>query len=87
MLSLNQTKAEKEANAMRLGLLAHRHKEFSEDNQALVLTMPSLGQINLDSILVNCKGDKYFVITSYSIHYTKLYERDANTVPMTFTYL
>lgn len=62
MLSLNQTKAEKEANAMRLGLLAHRHKEFSEDNQALVLTMPSLGQINLDSILVNCKGDKYFYL-------------------------
>lgn len=48
-LSLNQTKEEKKKGVMRVGLLAHRHREFHEDDQCILLQSFSLGQTHLDS--------------------------------------
>lgn len=48
-LSLNQTKEEKKKGVMRIGLLAHRHREFHEDEKCTILQAFSLGQTHLDS--------------------------------------
>ncbi|MHA2068580.1 MAG: hypothetical protein ACXABY_29815, partial [Candidatus Thorarchaeota archaeon] len=49
MMPLNQTGEEKRRGIMRVGLLAHRHKRFFEDQQAMVLQNLDLGQVNLES--------------------------------------
>ena len=52
-MSLNQTNKEKAKGVMRYGLLAHRHKEAFSDQQALTLQYPTLGQVHLDSMLID----------------------------------
>ena len=49
MVALNQTPEEKEMKYMRVGLLAHRHKDFSLLRQVLVLQQLDMGQVILDS--------------------------------------
>jgi replicative DNA helicase len=49
MLSLNQTKEEKLNGIMRIGILAHRHRDFNEDFVCYVLQNLETGQVNLDS--------------------------------------
>ena len=48
MLTMNQTEAEKAMGVMRIGMMAHRHKDFS-DNTCMILQNLDLGQVNLDS--------------------------------------
>jgi hypothetical protein len=48
-LAINQTKEEKRHHLVRIGLLGHRHKEFNEEENCIVLQQLSLGQVNLDS--------------------------------------
>lgn len=47
--ALNQSGEEKKKGVMRIGLLAHRHAEFHEKDNATVLQSLSLGQVHLDS--------------------------------------
>ncbi len=49
MISLNQTKEEKRSGLMRVGLIAHRHEDFDENEFCLVLQQLDLGQIELGS--------------------------------------
>ena len=49
MLSLNQTREEKESGVMRLGVVAHRHKDFNELQGVAVLQSLEAGQPLLDS--------------------------------------
>ncbi len=49
MLSLNQTPWEKSAGAMRIGVVAHRHKGFLETESVTILQNLSVGQSLLDS--------------------------------------
>jgi len=49
MLSLNQTKEEKLNGVMRVGILAHRHRDFNENLVCIVLQNLDIGQVNLDS--------------------------------------
>jgi hypothetical protein len=48
-VSVNQSATEKKRGVMRLGLLAHRHKEFHEKDHTMILQNLSLGQVHLDS--------------------------------------
>jgi hypothetical protein len=48
-VALNQTKKEKLLGMIRAALMAHRHKEFSEDENVILLQALSLGQTHLDS--------------------------------------
>lgn len=48
---LNQTPEEKKKGIMRVGILAHRHKEFHEQDQCWMLQALSLGQTHLDSFM------------------------------------
>ncbi len=47
--SVNQSTAEKKRGIVRLGMLAHRHKEFHEKDHVMLLQAFSLGQVHLDS--------------------------------------
>jgi hypothetical protein len=49
MLTLNQTKEEKRNKQMRIGLIAHRHKDFYEEENCLILQQIEAGQTDLDS--------------------------------------
>jgi hypothetical protein len=49
-LALNQTPEEKRAKIMRIGVLAHRHREFNESDQVTLLQQLQTGQFNLDSM-------------------------------------
>jgi len=49
MMVLNQTAEEKRRGYMRVGLIAHRHKEFDELRQLTVLQQLRIGQVVLDS--------------------------------------
>jgi hypothetical protein len=49
MFTLNQTGYEKTAGVIRVGIAAHRWKEFSEMQHVSVLQQLSLGQTLLDS--------------------------------------
>jgi replicative DNA helicase len=49
MLSLNQSENEKDAGAMRIGIMVHRFKEFSEEANCYILQKLSFGQVNLES--------------------------------------
>ena len=51
-MSINQTRLEKRKNIYRLGLLAHRHKKFDINENALCLWQLEIGQILLDSTTV-----------------------------------
>lgn len=53
-LTLNQTSEEKLRGVMRMGMIAHRHKEFNEKDQVTMLLCPSIGQTHLDSFV--CKA-------------------------------
>lgn len=48
-VSVNQSALEKKRGIMRLGLLAHRHKEFHEKDHTMILQHLALGQVHLDS--------------------------------------
>ena len=48
-LSMNQTRSEKRKLLYRLGLLAHRHREFDVNINAMCLWQPTTGQVLLDS--------------------------------------
>ena len=48
-ISLNQTDEEKNEGVMRVGILAHRHKDFSENETCTILQLLKLGQVHLDS--------------------------------------
>ena len=52
MIALSQTSSEKRDGIMRLSLVAHRHKNFSETQQVMVLQQLGLGQTLLDSEIV-----------------------------------
>jgi len=49
MYTINQTEAEKEEGVLRIGTLAHRHKEFSTKQQCTILQNLSIGQVHFDS--------------------------------------
>lgn len=51
-ISMNQTRIEKRKHVYRLGLLAHRHRRFDINENALVLCQFQLGQVILDSTTV-----------------------------------
>jgi len=51
MFSLNQTPIEKKAGIMRIGVVAHRWKDFHETDHVLVLQQMGTGQVMLDSEL------------------------------------
>jgi hypothetical protein len=48
-MGLGQTEAEKDKQVCRIGLIAHRHKEFMESKQLYVLQNLSLGQVIIDA--------------------------------------
>ncbi len=47
--SVNQSMEEKRRGVVRIGMLAHRHKEFHERDHCTLLQNLSLGQVHLDS--------------------------------------
>lgn len=47
--SVNQSMDEKRRGVIRIGMLAHRHKEFHERDHCTLLQNLSLGQVHLDS--------------------------------------
>jgi replicative DNA helicase len=49
MISLNQQPDERDRGVMRLCVIAHRHREFSQNRQVQVLQQLGLGQPFLDS--------------------------------------
>jgi replicative DNA helicase len=49
MFSLSQTPDEKKNGVMRLGVVAHRWKDFSETDHVIILQQLSTGQVILDS--------------------------------------
>jgi len=49
MFSLNQTPTEKKAGVMRIGVVAHRWKDFHELDHVIVLQQVGTGQVMLDS--------------------------------------
>ena len=49
MITLNQTANEKKAKLMNMGLLVHRHKDFNEYENCMVLQQLEVGQAMLDS--------------------------------------
>ena len=49
MFSLNQTRGEKRKQVMRVGCLAHRHRDFDINKNAVLLQNIALGQVILDS--------------------------------------
>jgi hypothetical protein len=49
MLSLNQTRQEKEMGVMRIGEMMHRHKDFNDADSVTILQQLATGQANLDS--------------------------------------
>jgi len=49
MFSLNQTPVEKKAGVMRIGVVAHRWKDFHELDHVMVLQQMGTGQVMLDS--------------------------------------
>lgn len=49
MFSLNQTPVEKKAGVMRIGVVAHRWKDFHELDHVMVLQQMATGQVMLDS--------------------------------------
>ena len=49
MFSLNQTPEEKKAGVMRIGVVAHRWKDFHELSHVIVLQQMATGQVMLDS--------------------------------------
>ena len=57
MLTLNQTPDEKESKVLRVGVLAHRHEDFNENQNALVLTNFGAAQSFADSIIVYVNYD------------------------------
>jgi len=48
-MGLNQTMKEKREGVMRIGLNVHRHRDFHEDEYAMVVQNIPLGQVHLDS--------------------------------------
>lgn len=50
MFGLNQSPAEKRRRVMRIGIVAHRHKEFHQGANVLVMQQLQLGQVLLDSV-------------------------------------
>jgi len=52
MFGLNQKPEEKRNGIMRINLLAHRHKEFYENESCLVLQQLKTGQAFLDSLVI-----------------------------------
>lgn len=57
MLTLNQTATEKECKTLRLGVLAHRHEDFNENQNALLLTNFGAAQMFADSFIINVHDD------------------------------
>ena len=49
MFSLNQTRGEKRKQVMRVGCLAHRHRDFDINKNAVLLQNIALGQVILHS--------------------------------------
>lgn len=49
MLTIDQTPSENRAGIVRIGVQAHRHREFDEEKTCVVLQQLSTGQVNLDS--------------------------------------
>lgn len=47
--SINRTAAEKKAGVSRIGMLAHRHRDFNELDQCIILQNYNIGQTHLDS--------------------------------------
>ena len=58
-ISMNQTRLEKRKKCYRLGLLAHRHRNFDVNTNALVLWQLQLGQIMMDSTTVFIQEEEY----------------------------
>ena len=58
MLTLNQTPIEKENKVLRLGVLAHRHEDFNQNQNALLLTNFGAAQMFGDSYVVNVGYDE-----------------------------
>lgn len=52
MFGLNQTPAEKRRRVMRIGIVAHRHKEWHKNSQVLVMQQLQVGQVAVDSVRV-----------------------------------
>jgi hypothetical protein len=53
MMSLNQLPKEKKGGIMRLAVIAHREKDFEQLRQCMVLQQMELGQVLLDSELID----------------------------------
>lgn len=49
MLALNQTPEEKEMGVMRISWMVHRHEDYFEEANCIILQNLALGQVNLDS--------------------------------------
>lgn len=52
MLTLNQTASEKENKVLRLGVIAHRHEDYNENQNVLMLTNFGAAQAFSDSYLI-----------------------------------
>lgn len=48
-MAINRTDMEKKAGMTRIGLLAHRHRDYNPMNQCTVLQNYSIGQVDLDN--------------------------------------
>lgn len=57
-ITLNQTRTEKAEKVMRVGMLVGRHDDYSESQNALLLTNFGAGQFWAGSILVNADSDE-----------------------------
>jgi hypothetical protein len=57
-LCLNQTPEEKRKNLLRLGMLAHRHKDFDEERMAMIVQQLRVGQFWLDSEVIRYEIDR-----------------------------
>lgn len=53
MISINQTPAEKKMGVIRLGIMAHRHRDFNPYRQVKLLYNLSMGAVQLDSMIVD----------------------------------
>ncbi len=58
MLTVNQKENEKRFGIVRIGVLAHRHKEFLQSATVTILQQISLGQVHLDSERMRIQNDE-----------------------------
>lgn len=58
MMTLNQTPTEKESKILRVGILAHRHEDFNESENVMLLTNIGASQVFSDSQIIRVGSEE-----------------------------